>query len=335
MEEELKTPVTEAAGQAAETTVKEAGETAEVKAESAESMADHEAELDATLRTFSAGEKVTGTVIAVDDDQITVDLNNYTDGIVRRQDISDDPHFDVKAGIQVGQEIEATVIRQSDHGHVGLSMKAAAAESAWERLTNLLDTQENVTVTISGTTKAGAIAYLEGVRAFIPASKLSLGFVSDEELESWVGKSVEVRVITAEEDGKKLVLSAKDILREKEAEDRKKNMTSLTVGSILEGTVETIKDYGAFVSLGKGVTGLLHVSQISQKRLKTPAEVLKEGQKVKVKITKIADGRISLSMKALENTADAELDEHISYDLPKTEEIGTGLAGLLKGLKLS
>ena len=133
-------------------------------------------------------------------------------------------------------------------------------------------------------------------------------------------------------------ISAKEILREKEAQERKDAAAQIKVGLVTEGTVETIKDYGAFVSLGKGVTGLLHVSQISQKRIKTPAEVLEVGQKVKVKVTKVADGRISLSMKVLEESASpeaAEEKEEFTFKLPKSENIGTGLGDLLKGLKLN
>ena len=164
------------------------------------------------------------------------------------------------------------------------------------------------------------------------------GFVSEDDLKEWVGKSIVARVITAEQEGRKLVLSAKELLREKEAEERKEAAALVKVGMVTEGTVETIKDYGAFVNLGKGVTGLLHVSQISQKRIKTPSEVLKEGDTVKVKVIKVADGRISLSMKALEESASpeaAEEREEVSFKLPKSENIGTGLGDLLKGLKLN
>ena len=169
-------------------------------------------------------------------------------------------------------------------------MKAASAQRAWERLLSLLTSKEPVQVKINGVTKAGVTTVLEGVRGFIPASKLSLGFVSDDDLNNWVGKSVEARVITAEKDGRKLVLSSKEILREKEAQERKDAAAQVKVGMVTEGTVETIKDYGAFVNLGKGVTGLLHVSQISPKRIKTPADVLKEGETVKVTIEIVETG---------------------------------------------
>ncbi len=261
-----------------------------------------------------------------------------TAGIIRKQDASDDPNFNLQENVKPGDEVEATVVRPDDgHGNVVLSMKAASAARAWDRLTSLLDSKEPVTVKINAVTKAGVTTMLEGVRGFIPASKLSLGFVSDEALKDYVGKSLDVRVITAEKDGKKLVLSAKELLREKEAEQKKEAAALIKVGTVTEGTVETIKDYGAFVNLGKGVTGLLHVSQISQKRIKTPAEVLKEGETVKVKVTKVADGRISLSMKALDDNGPVseEREEKVNFKLPKSEAIGTSFGDLLKGIKLN
>lgn len=315
---------------------KEAGSPApEKEKEPVESMADYEAEIDASLRRYERGEKVKCTVVSVDMDKIMVELGSAT-GIIRKQDVSDDPAFNLQENIKTGDEIEASVVRPDDgHGNVVLSMKAASAERAWDRLTSLLASKEPVSVKINAVTKAGVTTMLEGVRAFIPASKLSLGFVSEDDLKEWVGKSIVARVITAEQEGRKLVLSAKELLREKEAEERKEAAALVKVGMVTEGTVETIKDYGAFVNLGKGVTGLLHVSQISQKRIKTPSEVLKEGDTVKVKVIKVADGRISLSMKALEDAAPAEeKEEKVSYKMPKSEAIGTGLGDLLKGLKL-
>ena len=117
--------------------------------------------------------------------------------------------------------------------------------------------------------------------------------------------------------------------------DGVETMNDLQPGMILEGAVTNVTNFGAFVDIGEGVTGLLHVSQISQKRIKSPADVLKVGQKVRVKITKVADGRVSLSMKAIEDEGDPQTDtreEH--YDLPKSEEIGTGLGALLKNIRL-
>ena len=326
----------EAAPAAAEEAQAPADEAQKKAEEPVESMADYEEEIDASLRRYERGEKVKCTVVSVDMDKIMVELGSTT-GIIRKQDVSDDPAYNLQENIHPSDEVEATVVRPDDgHGNVVLSMKAASAQKAWDRLISLLESKEAVNVKINGVTKSGVTTTLEGVRGFIPASKLSLGFVSEEDLNNWVGKSIEARVITAQKDGRKLVLSAKEILREKEAEERREAAAAVKVGLVTEGTVETINDYGAFVNLGKGVTGLLHVSQISQKRIKTPSEVLKEGEKVTVKVTKVADGRISLSMKALDDSAPAaEREEKVTFKLPKSEAIGTGLGDILKGLKLN
>ena len=216
MEEEIKAPVTEtveevkdAVAAAEETEVKETAEAAAEETEvspapaeePAESMADYEAEIDASLRRYEKDEKVKCTVISVDVDKVMVELGSTT-GIIRKQDASDDPSYNLQENIKPGDEIEATVLRSDDgHGHVVLSMKAAAAAKAWDRLTSLLESKDSVEVKITGVTKAGVITMLEGVRGFIPASKLSLGYIAEDELPNWIGKTIEARVITAEQEG--------------------------------------------------------------------------------------------------------------------------------------
>lgn len=327
----------EEAPEAAAETAKAVEEAAEPAGETApaESMDDYAKELEATYRRYYPGDVITGTVIGVSETEITMDFGYYTDGIIRLEDASDDPSFSLKNNVQVGQTISATVIRTDDGaGHMLLSMKEAATKMAWDRLRELKETQADVSVKISATTKAGVIAYLEGIRGFIPASKLALGYVEEADLESYVGKTIDVRVITAEQEGKKLVLSAKEILREKEAEERSNRINSVEVGMVTEGTVETIKPYGAFINLGKGLSGLLHVSQISHTRIKTPDAVLKEGQTVKVKVIANKDGKLSLSMKVLEENAPAEAIDDEPVVIPKSENISTSLGDLLSKLNL-
>lgn len=342
------TPVSEAAvaeateaEPTAETVEAEAAEPAAGTAESgsapaaqeapAETMADFDEAITASMKPIHEGDILKGTVIGVSDEELTVDLGIYTDGIVRREDASDDPNFTFR-DFEIGQEISATVIRRDNaQGRIQLSLKAAAAVLGWERLQQLEKDQSNITVKINEAVKGGVTTYVEGIRGFIPASKLSLSYV--ENLDEFVGKEIEVRVITAEPEGKRLVLSARDILREKEQEERKQRISNVEVGLVAEGVVETIKDYGAFINLGKGLSGLVHVSQISQQRIKHPGAVLKEGQTVKVKVIAVKDGKISLSMKALEDVAAQEIEEE-TYKMPKAESATTSLASLFKNIKL-
>lgn len=312
----------------------EAADTSSDTAEAAskETMADYDDAITASLKPIHEGDILTGTIIGVSDEELTVDLGIYTDGVIRLSDASDDPDFTFR-NMEVGQEISATVIRRDNaQGRIQLSLKAAAAVLGWESLVQLMKDQSNITVKISEAVKSGVVAFVEGIRGFIPASKLSLNYV--ENLDEWVGKEIEVRVITADPEEKRLVLSAKEILREKEAEERKMRISNVEIGLVTEGTVESLMPYGAFINLGNGLSGLVHISQISQQRIKHPSVVLKEGQKVKVKVIAVKDGKISLSMKALEEVAAQEIEEEV-YELPKTEAATTSLGSLFKNLKLS
>ena len=200
---------------------------------------------------------------------------------------------------------------------------------AWNRVKEMKDNKETVNVKVGGMVNGGLIAYLEELRAFIPASQISTEYV--ENLDEYLGKNLDVRVITADMNRKKLVLSAKVILEEKERAAREEAFNSIKVGDIINGKVESLQPYGAFVELKEGVSGLLHISQIANRRLKHPGEVLKEGEEVRGKVTKIADGKISLSKKVLEEPAEDSEEE--SYKLPESKPLTNSLAGLLDNLK--
>ncbi|MDO4632680.1 MAG: S1 RNA-binding domain-containing protein [Eubacteriales bacterium] len=305
----------------------------EVKVTEALSMADLEEELNASLKQIHEGDILTGTVISVTDDEVILDLKYYTEGVIRRADFSEDPMVNLKEEVAVGDEISATVVRrEGGNGQIMLSRKEANAEFAWDRLQELKDLNKNIHVKVAGVVKSGVIAYVEGIRGFIPASKLSLEYVED--LEEWLGREIDVRVITVDEEDQKLVLSAREILREREAEERKTRVSNVTVGLVTEGTVESLQPYGAFVNLGNGLSGLVHISQISEKRIKHPSAVLKVGDQVKVKVIAVKDGKLSLSMKALNDVAAEEIQEE-TIELPETESISTNLGSLFANLKLN
>ena len=175
--------------------------------------------------------------------------------------------------------------------------------ASWEKVVADLEQKREFEIEISEVVKAGVTATVEGLRAFIPASQLSLSFVDEKDLPEWAGKKLMVRVITADP----------------------------------EGTVESLKDYGAFVKIDDGITGLLHVSQISQKRVKSPADVLKVGQIIRVKVTDVKDGRISLSMKALEADYDEKREhrerENFRENFRGDKAVTTSLGDLIKKLK--
>lgn len=208
-------------------------------------------------------------------------------------------------------------------------------DPVWTTLNEYLKEKTVLTVKIGGVVNAGVIAYVEGIRGFIPASRLSLEHVED--LNEWLNKKIKVRVITADPEKKKLVLSAREILREEAraeaAQKKQAAMEQTKVGDVMDGTVETLKDYGAFIRLENGLSGLVHVSQISDKRVTSPSKVLQEGETVKVKVIAIKDGKLSLSMKALIEKPEEEAAEE-KYEIPKSENISTSLGSLLANLKL-
>lgn len=301
-----------------------------------ESMNDYKDELEASFRKLSEGDIITGTVIAVTEEDVTLDLKYYAPGIIKAEEISSDPDFNLMESVQVGDTLEATIIRMDDgEGNLLLSRKDANDVLAWEKLNQYLEEGTNLKVRIKGIVPSGVIAYLEGIRGFIPASHLSLDYVED--CNPWLGKDVEVRVITVDQSQKKLVLSAKIIEREKAEEEHNHKISMLVPGTVVEGTVESLMPYGAFVNIGNGLSGLVHISQICTRRIKKPGEVLKVGQSVKAKILNTNDNKISLSMRVLEEEmADTEADaiDKSVEEFVSHESASTSLGSLLANIKL-
>ena len=299
-----------------------------------ETMEDYAKELEASFRSIKEGDIITGTVIAVNEEGAILDLQYYAQGIIKAEDMSSDPNFNILEDVKTGDTIEATVVKTDDgEGNILLSKKEAAQVLAWDVLKGYMDEKKSIQVKISEIVKAGAVAFVEGIRGFIPASQLSLTYVED--LEPWLGKQLEVRVITVDQEKNKLVLSAKAIEKEKAEAEINHKISMLAPGTILEGTVESLMPYGAFISLPEGLSGLVHISQISQRRIKKPSEVLNTGDKVKVKVLNTNDGKISLSMKAVEENTEAdEMEAHQAEEYSSKEEATTSLGDLFKKLKL-
>lgn len=297
-----------------------------------ETMDDFKDELEASFRRVNEGDIISGTVIDVNEEEVTLDLKYYAQGIIKVAELSNDPDFAVFEQVHPGDVIEATVVKTDDgQGNILLSKKEANDILAWEKLKLMMDEQTTVKVRIKESVPSGVITYLEGIRAFIPASQITLDYV--EHTDDWIGKEIEVRVITVDAAREKLVLSGKAVAREVQAEERNHKISMIVPGTVLEGTVETLMPYGAFVNLGNGLSGLIHISQICERRIGKPSEVLKEGQKVKAKVLNTNDNKISLSMKALEeemvDTAGVEnLEEYTDK-----KSTGTSLGDLLAGFK--
>lgn len=300
----------------------------------AETMKDYEAELEASFKKIEEGDILTGTVVSVDDKEIIVDLKYYAEGIIPVEDYSREPGFNVKEEVHPGDEVSATVVRKDDgNGNILLSKVEATDVLAWDKLEELKASGEVLDVVVKGVVNGGAVAYVEGVRGFIPASKLALNYVEDA--NEYLNRHIQVQVIDVNKEDKKLILSAKEILREKAEEERKNKISNIQPGFVTEGIVESLQPYGAFVDLGNGVSGLVHISQICEKRIRKPSEVLAVGDKVNVKVTAVKDGKLSLSIKEAIDMMAKEVEEE-KIEIPQSgEEATTSLGALFANIKLN
>ena len=300
----------------------------------AESMKDYETELEASFKKIEEGDILTGTVISVDEKEVVVDLKYYTEGIIPAEDYSREPEFSLKENVHAGDEVSATVVRKDDgNGNILLSRVEAADVLAWDKLKELKQTGEAIDVVVKGIVNSGVVAYVEGVRGFIPASKLALTYVEDT--NEYLNKPLKVQVIDVDKANGKLILSAKELLREQAEEERKNKISNVQVGLVTEGVVESLQPYGAFVDLGNGLSGLVHISQICEKRIKKPSEALAVGDRVKVKVTAVKDGKLSLSIKEATDMMAKEIEEEV-IELPDSkEEASTSLGALFANLKLN
>lgn len=299
----------------------------------AETMKDYEKELNESMKKIEEGDILTGTVVSVDEKEVILDLKYYAEGVIPAEDYTREPGFNLKEEVHPGDEVSATVVRKDDgNGNILLSRVEAADVLAWEKIREYKESGEALDVTVKGITNAGVIAYVEGIRGFIPASRLSLGYVEDT--EEYLNRQIRVQVIECDKDSKKLILSARELLREQAEKERKKKISNVQVGLVTEGTVESLQPYGAFVDLGNGLSGLVHISQICEKRIKKPSEVLSVGDRVKVKVTAVKDGKLSLSIKEASDMMAKDIEEEV-YEVPDAgEEATTSLGSLFAGIKL-
>ena len=298
-----------------------------------ETMKDYEKELEASFKKVQEGDILTGTVISVDEKEVVLDLRYYAEGIIPAEDYSREPGFNLKEDVHVGDEVSATVVRTDDgHGNILLSRVEATDVLAWDRLIEMKASGEVIDVIVKGVVNSGVVAYVEGIRGFIPASKLALSYVEDT--NDYLNKHLQVQVIDVDEDSKKLILSAKELLREKAEEERKNKISNIQPGFVTEGKVESLQPYGAFVDLGNGLSGLVHISQICEKRIKKPSEVLTVGDTVKVKVISVKDGKLSLSIKEASDLMAKDVEEE-TFEIPDSgEQATTSLGSLFANIKL-
>lgn len=302
-------------------------------------MKDFEQDLEKSFQVLKEGDIIEVTVIGVSDTEITVDLNYYTEGVIPLEECSEDPSFSIKHDIEIGETVQAMVIDpENASGNVLLSLKEANNLLVWDELKEDMEDGTVFEVKILEAVPAGVVGYVKGIRAFIPASQLALTYVEDT--QNYVGMTVPAVIITVDRREKKLILSAKMIEKERALVEKTQRIGRLMTGDIVDGTIERIESYGVFINIGEGLTGLCHISQITNKFIKSPKEVVKLGEQVKAKILKIEGDRISLSIKALKEDDPEEVQEE--YEIPDEYSASSKgesqdespFAALLKGITL-
>ncbi|MFC0559862.1 30S ribosomal protein S1 [Halalkalibacter alkalisediminis] len=246
------------------------------------------------IKSFSVGEIVTGKVSKVEDKQAFVDVGFKVDGIVPISELSSLHVEKVSDVLSVDDELELKVLKVEDDELI-LSKRAVQAEKAWDELQQAYDSGQILEVEVADVVKGGLVVDL-GVRGFIPASLVERHFVED--FSDYKGKKLRLKVEEIDKENNKLILSQRAVLDE-ELEGRKRSvLQSLKAGDIVEGKVQRLTDFGAFIDVG-GVDGLVHISQLAHHRVDKPSDVVKEGENVKVKILSVDQDseRVSLSIK--------------------------------------
>lgn len=257
-----------------------------------------EASVDLTqVAAVKRGDIVKGKVVKVEDSQAIVSIGYKYDGVVPLRELSSVQLDKAEDAVSVGDELELKVLSINDEKEsMTLSKRAVDSEKAWDILQQKMDNNEIIEAKVADVVKGGLVVDV-GVRGFIPASMVERHFVED--FSDYKGRTLRLKVKELDREKNKVILSQKDVLDEEYEANKQKVLASLQPGQQLEGTVQRLTSFGAFVDVG-GVDGLVHISEMAWHHVEDPSEVVKEGDKVKVQVLKVdpANERISLSIKA-------------------------------------
>ncbi|MGE5674109.1 MAG: 30S ribosomal protein S1 [Mycobacterium leprae] len=260
--------------------------------------AEARAELEAALRVLKEGEVVTGQVVRVSDDSVMVDVGYKSEGIISLNELSHRPLQNAaESGLKVGDSVKVMVVAVDSRGEGGLrlSVRRAYEAQAWEKVVKAHDAGETLEAQVTEAVKGGLVVDL-GLRAFLPASQVERGYVND--LSKYVGQTIRVKIIELEKGKNRVILSRRQVLEDERSVSKKSFWENVEEGQIREGTVKSLTEFGAFIDLG-GVDGLLHISEMSYGRIKHPSQVLKEGEKIQVKVLRLdrEKEKVSLGLK--------------------------------------
>ena len=251
--------------------------------------------LEESFKTIRNGEVVEGTVIDVKPDEIFLNIGYKSDGIITRNEYTNEPNVDLTTVVKVGDKMEAKVVKLNDgEGQVILSYKRLQAEKGSKRLEEAFENQEVLKAKVTQVLAGGVCVSVDETRVLIPASLVSDTFEKD--LNKFKDQEIEFIITEFDPRKRRIIGNRKVLLVEQKAKQQEELLANLHVGDVIEGTVKNVTDFGAFIDLG-GVDGLLHISEMSWGRTENPKKVYKIGDSVKCFIKEINGDKIALSVK--------------------------------------
>ncbi|NLF80742.1 MAG: 30S ribosomal protein S1, partial [Clostridia bacterium] len=280
-----------------EATTEEA--TTEDKDDNADKSIDSFAQTYGDMKEIRRGARVKGTVVQVKDDELLVDIGGKSEGVLSSSELNADDAKNIHERFKVGDEIDVLILRkENQEGYPILSKRRVDQDLAWDRLAQLKQDKEIVSGMVTDVVKGGLLVDV-GLRGFVPASLVALGYVED--LSVYIGRQLDMKIIECDKNSNKLVLSAKAVLRKANAALKEKTLAEIGEGQTRAGVVRRITNFGAFVDIG-GVDGLLHVSEMAWYRVNHPSDMLKEGDELDVYILGVdtENEKISLGLKQLQ-----------------------------------
>ena len=256
---------------------------------------------DNSVSSFKEGELLTGTVVRIDRDEVLLDIASKSEGVIPVRELTIRKEIDPSEVVSVGDKIEALVLQKEDKdGRTVLSKRRAEYERAWISVEEKFNAGQNVEGEVIEVVKGGLILDI-GLRGFLPASLVDLRRVKD--LDTYLGDTIEARVIEMDRNRNNVVLSRRVVLEEGRKQERAEVLGKLTQGMRLKGVVSSIVDFGAFVDLG-GIDGLVHISELSWSHINHPSEVVSVGQEVEVEVLEVDMSRERISLGLKQTTED-------------------------------
>ncbi len=251
--------------------------------------------LEESIKTIHTGEIVKGTVIGVKEDQIILNIGYKSDGIITRQEYTNNNSLDLRTVVQVGEELEAKVMKVNDgDGQVAMSYRRMAADRGNKRLEEAFNNHEVLTAKVVQVLNGGLSVMVEEARVFIPASLVSDSYERD--LTKYQDQEIEFVITEFNPRRRRIIGDRKQLMQARKAEMQKALFERIKPGDVVDGVVKNVTDFGAFVDLG-GADGLLHISEMSWGRIENPKKVFKSGDQVTVLIKDIMGTKIALSLK--------------------------------------